>query len=136
VCSNELLIAETNRLEKQGLLKSKELENIREWLETVRASALALGEMIENMLTFCKVNMLASIPMIKLQNDTVLQSEPVLLKNLLNSLKQLIYAYPKSPEVQIVFDVDNMENSYVMADQVSLHQVNSLFRVPDKNRSY
>jgi hypothetical protein len=55
VCSNDLILSEVNRIQQKSYVDPKEFDNMREWIEITRASCLSLGEMIENMLTFCKV---------------------------------------------------------------------------------
>jgi len=85
---------------------------VLEWVEVIRVSSISLGEIIENMLTFCK-----------LQSSAVsLQVSPVQISSIFQYLKQVIRTYPKSPKVQVTFQ-EPTQDLWVMANQVALHQV-------------
>jgi CheY-like chemotaxis protein len=109
VCATELITDGVEKLiRKIGI--NEEITYIEEWLDITRTSCLSLTEMIENMLTYSR-----------LQSNLKLEVKPIQVKAILSPLKKLISTYPKSAEVTVVIENPH-DNEWVLASQIALHQ--------------
>jgi len=119
VCANELILSNLEKLEEDQSPENMTmmLNQMREWLEISHSSSIALSEMIENMLTFSKLQttQLAEV-----------STKPIQISEILGPIKHLISAYPKSSKVEVHIDNFVDQNVGVIASQVALHQVINL----------
>eukprot|EP01119_Soliformovum_irregulare_P019725 TRINITY_DN630_c0_g1_i5.p1 TRINITY_DN630_c0_g1~~TRINITY_DN630_c0_g1_i5.p1 ORF type:complete len:501 (+),score=154.47 TRINITY_DN630_c0_g1_i5:935-2437(+) len=112
VCANELIKEELGRIAKQ-YNHSCDLDKAYEWLEVVRTCSISLSEMIENMLSFSKI-----------QSSTFnLSLTSVYLTEILYSVKQIMNAYPRHPTVQLEWNDKEAEGLWVLGHHIALRQV-------------
>ena len=125
VCATDLICFDINQLKTHRINIENVFSSIYEWLNVIKTSSLSLTEMVENMLTHSKVIFIFSSKWIqKLQTSKLkLNLSPVMIEEIIQSLKQITNSYPRSPNVRLIFDTESCSMKRVLAHRTSLHQV-------------
>lgn len=114
VCANELIHSNLDKLEESTEEMASILSQIREWLGISQSSSIALSEMIENILTFSKLQTAQLAEVIV---------KPVHIQDVLNPIRNIVTTYPKSSKVKVEINDCVDKNIGVVANQVALHQI-------------